>query len=331
MKLFYTDQFTFPLPEAHTFPIEKYALLRKRITEAGIVEPEGIRVPDAATEEDMLRVHDPAYVHRFVTGDMSSAEMRKIGFPWSQALVERTKRSCGATIQACFAALDEGIAANLAGGTHHAFPDRGEGYCIFNDVAIAARAVQAEKRVRRVVIIDCDVHQGNGTASIFKDDPSVFTFSIHGEKNFPFHKERSNLDVALEDGADDWTYLDALAKSLDQILGSHPTDLAIYIAGADPFIEDRFGRLALTKEGLAERDRLVFSRCGERGIPVAVTMGGGYSPNVNDTVDIHFQTIKIAFEARGQLSPFSNRRSQAGGCMASGFWQRKEHDESHTL
>ena len=235
MKLLYTDQFTFPLPEGHTFPIEKYALLRKRITEAGIVEPEDIRVPGAATDEDILRVHDPAYVHRFVTGDMSSAEMRKIGFPWSQALVERTKRSCGATIQACFAALDEGIAANLAGGTHHAFPDRGEGYCIFNDVAIAARAVQAEKRIRRVVIIDCDVHQGNGTAAIFKDDPSVFTFSIHGDKNFPFHKEKSDLDVALEDGTGDAAYLDALERSLDQVLRPDRADLAIYIAGADPF------------------------------------------------------------------------------------------------
>lgn len=296
MKLFCTDQFTFPLPEGHTFPIEKYALLRKRITEAGIVEPEDIRVPDAATEEDILRVHDPDYVHRFVTGDMSSAEMRKIGFPWSQALVERTKRSCGATIQACFAALDEGIAANLAGGTHHAFPDKGEGYCIFNDVAIAARAVQAEKRVRRVVIIDCDVHQGNGTAAIFKEDSSVFNFSIHGEKNFPFHKEKSDLDVALEDGTGDAAYLDALERSLDHVLRPDRADLAIYIAGADPFLDDRFGRLSLSKDGLADRDCMVFHRCAERSIPVAITMGGGYSRKVSDTVEIHFQTVRIAVE-----------------------------------
>jgi len=304
MKLFYTDHFVFPLPERHSFPIQKYALLRKRITEASIVEPGEIRTPDAVKEEDILRVHAPAYVDRFIRGKLTPAEIRKIGFPWSPALVERTRRSCGATVQACLAALDEGLAANLAGGSHHAFPDRGEGYCIFNDVAIAARKMQAEMGIKRVVIIDCDVHQGNGTAAIFADDPSVFTFSVHGEKNFPFRKERSDLDIALEDGTGDGAYLDAVETGLNHVFGTDHFGLAIYIAGADPFHEDCFGRLALSKEGLAERDRMVLRRFAARAIPVAITMGGGYARKVTDTVDIYFQTVKFAVEmARNRWRP----------------------------
>lgn len=301
MKLYHADPFTFPLPEGHTFPIEKYALLRKRIMEAAIVEPEEICVPDAVCEKDILRVHTPAYVHRFLHGECTPAEIRRTGFPWSPDLVERTKRSCGATIQACLAALDEGFAANLAGGTHHAFQYKGEGYPIFNDVAIAARSMQATQGIKKVVIIDCDVHQGNGTAAIFRDDPSVFTFSIHGENNFPFHKEKSDLDIALEDGTDDSAYLEALERSLAHVLGSVNADLAIYIAGADPLLGDRFGRLALSKEGLAERDRWVFGRCADRGIPVAITMGGGYARKVSHVVEIHFQTVKIAVETARAL------------------------------
>lgn len=304
MNLYYSDHFTFPVPEGHPFPIEKYTLLRRRIMEAAIVPPAEILEADAAKDGDILRVHAPAYVQRFVDGQLTTAEIRKIGFPWSPALVERTRRSCGATVQACLAALDKGVAANLAGGTHHAFPDRGEGYCIFNDVAIAARKMQAERGVGQIVIIDCDVHQGNGTAAVFAGDPSVFTFSVHGKKNFPFHKERSDLDVALDDGTGDEAYLAALETSLNQVFLSGPFDLAIYIAGADPFDGDRFGRLALSKAGLKERDRMVLRRCAETTTPVAVTMGGGYSRNVIDTVDIHFQTVKIAAEiAREFLSP----------------------------
>jgi acetoin utilization deacetylase AcuC-like enzyme len=296
MNLFYSDPFTFPLPEGHSFPVEKYALLRKRITEGSIVRPEEILMADAATQQDILRVHPPDYVHRFMQGRLSPAEMRRIGFPWSPELVERAMRSCGATIQACFAAFEDGLSANLAGGTHHAFKDRGEGYCIFNDVAVAARKMQAEKGIRRVTIIDCDVHQGNGTAALFAEDPSVFTFSIHGDKNFPFHKERSDLDIALEDGTGDDGYLDALEQGLAKVFEAQQAELAIYIAGADPFCHDRFGRLALSKKGLAGRDRMVLRYCVERATPVAVTMGGGYARNVSDTVDIHFHTLKIAVE-----------------------------------
>src|ERR671916_35279 len=214
-------------------------------------------------------------------------------------MVERSRRASGGTLSACLAALDEGFAANLAGGTHHAFADRGEGYCVFNDSAIAARAVQAAGLVGRVVVIDTDVHQGNGTASILEGDPTVFTFSIHGEKNFPFHKERSDLDIALPDGADDETYLDALSSGLERALEESGAGLAIYLAGADPFVGDRLGRLAVTKEGLAERDRVVLESCRSRDVPVAVTMAGGYSEHIPDIVDVHFQSVGLAAQMTG--------------------------------
>jgi acetoin utilization deacetylase AcuC-like enzyme len=209
-------------------------------------------------------------------------------------MVERSRRSSGATIAACRAAFAHGIAANLAGGTHHAFRDRGEGYCVFNDSAIAARVLQTEKSVRQVLVVDCDVHQGNGTASIFSDDPSVFTFSIHGANNFPFTKEQSDLDIELADDTGDGAYLDALREGLDQaLLVSHP-DLVIYLAGADPYVDDRLGKLALTKRGLLARDRLVIETCVERDLPLAITMAGGYARDIDDTVDIHYQTLETA-------------------------------------
>src|SRR3712207_1923894 len=220
--------------------------------------------------------------------------MRRIGFPWSQRMVERSRRASGGTLGACLAALEDGFAANLAGGTHHAFTDRGEGYCVLNDSAIAARAVQAEGLVERVVIVDTDVHQGNGTAAILRGDPSVFTFSIHGAKNFPFRKEESDLDAALPDRADDGEFLEALEEGLEEALDASRAELAIYLAGADPYEDDRLGRLSVSKEGLAERDRLVLETCRERGIPVAVTMAGGYARKVEDTVGIHFRSVERA-------------------------------------
>jgi acetoin utilization deacetylase AcuC-like enzyme len=211
-------------------------------------------------------------------------------------MVERSRRSSGATIEACRAALIEGISVNLAGGTHHAFRDHGEGFCVFNDTAIAARAMQVENRVQRVIVIDCDVHQGNGTAAILRDDDTIFTMSIHGVKNYPFHKESSDLDVELEDGTTDVAYLEVLDRQLRYALVLAQADLAIYLAGADPFEGDSFGRLKLTKRGLRERDLLVLDTCEAAGIPVAVAMAGGYAKNVNDTVDIHFQTVMAALE-----------------------------------
>jgi acetoin utilization deacetylase AcuC-like enzyme len=294
MKVYYSDHFVLPLPEGHRFPMVKYSMLRERVARDGICGPGELRTPRAATDEEILRAHAPDYLERVVSGALTDKEVRRIGFPWSERMVERSRRASGGTLQACLAALDEGFAANLAGGTHHAFSDRGEGYCVFNDSAIAARAIQAAGLVERVVVIDTDVHQGNGTAEILHADPTVFTFSIHGAKNFPFNKEESDLDAPLPDGADDTEFLTTLEDGLEVTLDAAEADLAIYLAGADPFEGDRLGRLSVTKSGLAERDRIVLETCRERGVPVATTMAGGYASEVADTVDVHFQSIRRA-------------------------------------
>ncbi len=294
MKVYHTDQFEVPLPERHTFPMGKYARLRKRVVESALVAPQDLLVPHAATDEELLRVHAPDYLRRVGEGTLDAEEVRAIGLPWSVALVERSRRSCGATVEACRAALADGVAVNLAGGTHHASRGRGAGYCVFNDAAVAARAMQAENRVLRVIILDADVHQGDGTATVFAADPTVFTFSIHGEKNYPLHKPPSDLDVELTDGTTDAVYLEALDRGVRQALERAGAGLAIYLAGADPFEGDRLGRLAVTKGGLAERDRLVFGLCRAAGLPVAVAMAGGYARDIEDTVDIHLQTVQEA-------------------------------------
>ncbi len=296
MKIFYTDQFVLPLPAEHRFPMPKYHLLRERVTAENIVPPENMLIPDAATDEQLLRAHDADYLEHVKNGTLTAKEIRRIGFPWSPEMVERSRRSSGATIAACRAALSDGIAVNLAGGTHHAFRDHGEGYCVFNDSAIAARAMQAEGRARRVVILDCDVHQGNGTAAILAGDTSIFTFSIHGAKNFPYHKEVSSMDIELPDGTGDSDYLDMLDQGVTRALSLANADLAIYLAGADPYMGDRLGRLKLSMEGLAARDRFVLGLCRAERLPVAVTMAGGYAREVEDIVAIHMQTVRIAAE-----------------------------------
>lgn len=276
--------------------MQKYALLREQVVAACLIPPGNLSVPEAATDQQILRAHDEDYLQRVKSGQLTPREIRRIGFPWSSQLVERSRRSVGGTISACQAALLDGMSVNLAGGTHHAFRDHGQGFCVFNDSAIAACAMQAEGRGQRLVIIDCDVHQGNGTAAIFADDPTVFTFSIHGARNFPFHKELSDLDIELEDGTGDEAYLDALHTGVKRALALAKADLAIYLAGADPYGGDLLGRLALSKAGLAERDRIVFEFCRRVGIPVATVMAGGYARQVQDTVDIHVQTVRIAAE-----------------------------------
>ena len=296
MKIFYTDIFPIPLPEHHSFPKDKYAQLRKRIIEQLDDQPVELRVPEPATDEDILRAHDPDYIRRFINGELSAKEVRRVGLPWSAEIVKRTRYSVGGTLAACRTALKDGVAVNLGGGTHHAFRDHGQGYCWLNDIAIAARAVQAADLVRNVLIIDCDVHQGNGTAAILKEDATIFTFSIHGKNNFPYQKEKSDLDVELPDGTEDAAYLAALDEGIIRSRENFSADLVIYLAGADPYREDRFGRLALTKEGLARRDRLVLRHCREAGLPTAVTMAGGYARNLKDIVDINFQTILSALE-----------------------------------
>ena len=296
MNVFFTDVFVLPLPDGHRFPIEKYALLRRRVAESGLLGAGQLRIPLPATDEELGRAHDSEYVRRVRDGKLTPAEIRRIGFPWSLEMAERCRRSAGATIEASRSALEQGIGVSLSGGTHHAFRDRGEGYCVFNDAAVAARAMQAEGRARSVLVVDADVHQGNGTAAIFSSDPSVFTLSIHGEKNFPFRKESSDLDVALPDATADEPYLAALEEALGRCLRLFEPNLALYLAGADPYVDDRLGRLAISRQGLARRDRLVLGTLRSLGIPVAVTMAGGYARDVRDTVEIHFQTVAIAAE-----------------------------------
>jgi len=291
MKAFFIDHFVLPLPEKHRFPMAKYERLRDAVQQHNLAE---LHVPNPATNEQILRCHDRAYLDKVTHGTLSQKEIRRIGFPWSPYLVERSRRSVGATIDASLTALNEGIAVNLAGGTHHACSDHGEGFCVFNDVAIAARDLQAKKLVKNVVIIDCDVHQGNGTAQITSDDPSIFTFSIHGEKNFPFRKFASNIDIGLDENTGDDEYLDLVEEGTKRAIYCSNADLAIYISGADPYIGDRLGKLAITKDGLAKRDRTVINHIQQAGLPVAVVMGGGYAPNIDDIISIHLETVKIA-------------------------------------
>ena len=294
MQLFYTDVFVLPLPAGHRFPMEKYSRLRKALLASGEFSPADFHLPHAASDEELARAHNPAYIHAVSHGQLDSTAQKQIGFPWSVGMVERSRRSAGATICACRAALVDGVSANLAGGTHHAFADHGEGFCVFNDAAVAARAMQAEGRVERVLIVDCDVHQGNGTASILRGDDSIFTFSIHGARNFPFDKEQSDLDIELPDGCADAAYLIHLEHGLDTALDLARPDLVIYLAGADPYCDDRLGRLGLSFAGLADRDRLVFEKCRANKAPVAIAMAGGYARQITDTVSIHRQTILLA-------------------------------------
>jgi acetoin utilization deacetylase AcuC-like enzyme len=294
MKAFYCDHFVLPLPEGHRFPMEKYRLLRERVLAEKIIDPDDLIEPQAVTGDDLRRAHDPRYVQRVLLGQLTDVEIRRLGFPWSPALVERSRRSSGGTLAACRAALTDGVAANLAGGTHHAGYDFAEGFCIFNDSAVAIRALQAEGLVRRALIVDCDVHQGNGTADIFRDDESVYTFSIHGEKNFPLRKVPGRLDIGLDDGTSDDEYLIALERGVEQAISEAAAEMVIYLAGADPYEGDRLGRLKLTKAGLAARDRMVLDKCQANQLPVAITMAGGYAPNMGDIVEIQSNTIREA-------------------------------------
>jgi acetoin utilization deacetylase AcuC-like enzyme len=303
LKVFYSDHFVLPLPEGHRFPMQKYRLVREGV-QAAIA---GIEFHEAPITSDgvLALAHHPSYIERVSDGTLSAAEQKAIGFPWSPQMVERSRRSAGATIAACRAAISVGMAANLAGGTHHAYADHGEGFCVFNDAAIAARLMQAERRAKQVAIVDLDVHQGNGTASILARDESVFTLSLHGEHNYPFKKESSDLDVALPDGTGDDAYLHVLHDALAQLSRRFDADLIIYLAGADPHEGDRLGRLKLTASGLAARDRMVLDHAHRSGIPVAIAMAGGYGRNIDDTVALHIQTIAIAarYSHQTQVSP----------------------------
>lgn len=294
MHLYYTDHFELPLPEGHRFPMSKYRRLRQAVVAADVHDRDVLLVPPAARDEQLATCHDWNYIRRVAAGELTTAEIRRIGFPWSPQMVERSRRSSGATIAAGRAALRDGFAANLAGGTHHAQADCGEGYCVFNDAAIAVGSLQAEGLIRRACVIDLDVHQGNGTASILAGDNSAFTFSMHGAKNFPLRKFPSDLDIELPDRTGDEPYLETLHAGLEQVFTAGPFDLAIYLAGADPYEHDRLGRLSLTREGLRRRDELVLSRCQSMGVPVAIAMAGGYAADIDAIVQIHAATLRLA-------------------------------------
>lgn len=307
MQVFSNARFSIGLPPGHRFPMPKYELLRNRVE----AELDGIRLTEApgAQDGELALVHTPGYIEAVVQGSLPPAALREIGFPWSERMVERSRRSVGATVAAARAALAEGVACHLAGGTHHAYADKGSGFCVFNDVAVAARLMQAEhhrqhrhqRQPLRVWVIDLDVHQGNGTAAIFRDDPSVFTLSLHGAKNFPFRKEPGDLDVELPDGCPDEPYLTALDAALDDAWRRQQDDvppaLAFYLAGADPHEDDRLGRLKLSAWGLAERDRRVFDFLNRRRVPVAVTMAGGYGRDIAVTVAVQLTTVRWAQQA----------------------------------
>lgn len=294
MRVFHCDQYALPLPPGHRFPMEKYRLLRELLLERGVLPPTALRASTPVAREDLERVHTSRYLDALWTGALTEAEVRRLGFPWSPELLLRSRASVGGTVGAARAALEEGLSGNLAGGTHHAFADHGEGYCVFNDIAVAIRVLQEERRIERAVVVDLDVHQGNGTAAIFEGEDSVFTFSLHGEHNFPFRKQRSSRDVGLPDGTGDGAYLEVLATYLPEVLEASGADILFYQAGVDPLAEDTLGRLSLTHAGMRERDRLVLEAAWHRGLPLVLTLGGGYAKPLTATLEAHVGTYETA-------------------------------------
>ena len=295
IKAFSTDQFELPLPAGHRFPMEKYRMLKESLSNVTAISLES---PPAATDEQLLLCHDPVYVEQLCTGSLDEKAMRRIGFPWSPAMVERSRRSVGATIAACEAAYcsEQRVAFNLAGGTHHAHRDFGSGYCCFNDAAVAVCWMQTHGGLGQITIIDLDVHQGDGTAAILAERDKTLTCSIHGASNFPFRKTRSDIDIALADGTADEEYLEALKGLLSALDAAAEHDLIIYLAGADPLEDDRLGRLSLSHKGLRARDEAVFAFAKKRSIPIAVAMAGGYADPIALTVQAHRQTFECAVD-----------------------------------
>ncbi|MGA9768956.1 MAG: histone deacetylase [Blastocatellia bacterium] len=294
MRAFYSDRYVIALPEHHQFPIIKYAMIRQWLDREGTITNHHISEPKPADRDLILLVHTEDYYDRLVAGQLSAREIRRLGLPWSEALVGRSRLSVAGTLAAARSALGDGIAANLGGGTHHAFADHGEGFCVLNDIAVAIRVLRAEGLIRRAAIVDLDVHQGNGTAAIFRDDPEVFTLSLHGEKNYPLVKQQSTVDVALADGTGDEEYLSLLSLHLATVMDRFRPDMVFYQSGVDPFFDDRLGRLSLTHEGLKWRDLMVLTECCARAVPCVITLGGGYARKVDDTVYAHCNTLRAA-------------------------------------
>lgn len=300
MHVFYTPRYYANIGEGHVFPIRKFELVRDRLVTEGTLHPAEIHEPSPASIDDVLLVHTHDYVSRLCSGSLTTKEIRRLGLPWSESLVRRSFYATGGTLAATHAALADGYGSNLAGGTHHSFADRGEGFCVLNDVAVAIRAMRARKFFQRAAIVDCDVHQGNGTATIFAGDDETFTFSIHGANNYPLFKAQSTLDVELPDGTSDREYLSALASHLPVVFRNDP-EIVFYLAGADPYAGDKLGRLSVSIEGLRERDAFVLRECYEREVPVVTVMSGGYGKDIKDTIEIHCNTIRLVkevFESR---------------------------------
>jgi len=290
-RIFYSPYYYADIGENHVFPIKKFELVRDKLLQEGVLLQEEIEEPKPAAVEDVLLAHTEDYVTRLRNGTLTAREIRKLGLPWSKSLVRRSFLACSGTVNAARKALENKVASNLAGGTHHAFPDRGEGFCVLNDVAIAIRVLQRENLAKRFLIVDCDVHQGNGTAFIFKNDSSVFTFSMHGAKNYPLFKETSTLDIELPDKTSDAEFLETLNEALPRIFLHNP-DVVFYLGGADPFEKDKLGRLNLSIEGLRARDEMILEFAKRRDVPIVTVMSGGYASDINDTVEIHCNTIR---------------------------------------
>jgi acetoin utilization deacetylase AcuC-like enzyme len=292
MRVFYSPRYYADIGDTHIFPIRKFELVRDQLLHEGTLVSNEVVEPQPAAVEDVLLVHTDDYVTRLRKGQLTAREIRRLGLPWSESLVQRSFYAVGGTISAAHVALDDGYASNLAGGTHHAFANRGEGFCVLNDVAIAIRALRRKELVTRVAIVDCDVHQGNGTATIFAGDHQVFTFSMHGANNYPLFKAQSSLDVELADGTNDESYLGILAQHMPTVFRYAP-DIIFYLAGADPYAGDKLGKLGLSIEGLSRRDSLVLQQCFDHEVPVVTVMSGGYGKALEDTVEIHCNTIRM--------------------------------------
>ncbi len=310
MRVSWSPGYVVPLPEGHPFPMGKFAALHRILLAEGVVRPQDVIEPHEAQWADLRLAHGGGYLGALADGSLERAAERRMGLPWSLALVRRSRLATQGTLNAALMALEDGVAGNLAGGTHHAFADWGEGFCVLNDVAVSIRVLKRRGFVRRVLVVDLDVHQGNGTAAIFAGDPDVFTFSVHGEKNFPFRKETSSLDVGLPDGTGDTAYLDALARHLGGVFAETRPDLVFYLAGVDPVAGDRFGRLALTPTGLRERDRFVLQTVRRLGAPVVIVLSGGYAPTPERTADLHATVFREAADVFGVRSGIVNSQFQ---------------------
>lgn len=291
-RLFYSPNYYADIGEDHVFPIKKFELARDILVTEGTLLPSEIIEPELAEIEDLRLVHTEDYLTRLINGNLTKSEVRRLGLPWSGSLVRRTLLAVSGTINAAKSALKNGVSSNLAGGTHHAFADRGEGFCVLNDVAVAIRVLQRERQGQRFLIVDCDVHQGNGTAFIFKEEEEIFTFSMHGAKNYPLQKEISNLDIELADGTGDAEYHEILSEAMHREIIQHNPDLIFYLGGADPYEKDKLGRLNLTMDGLQKRDEIVLDFAKSEDIPVVTVMSGGYAKDIKDTVEIHCNTIR---------------------------------------